>query len=81
MLLAEKIQTVASGVLGKARRYNRAADDYVDYCLEQVGVDLDLSDFKVVLDCAHGAAYEIGPRLLNKLGAEVVLAGVSSRWL
>jgi len=76
VLLAEKIQTVASGVLGKARRHNRAADDYVDYCLEQVGVDLDLSDFKVVLDCAHGAAYEIGPRLLNKFGAEVVLAGV-----
>jgi len=76
VLLAEKIQTVASGVLGKARRHNRAADDYVDYCLEQVGVDLDLSDFKVVLDCAHGAAYEIGPRLLHKFGAEVVLAGV-----
>ena len=76
VLLADKIQTVASGVLGKARRHNRAADDYVDYCLEQVGVDLDLSDFKIVLDCAHGAAYEIGPRLLNKLGAEVVLAGV-----
>jgi phosphoglucosamine mutase len=76
VLLADKIQTVASGVLGKARRHNRAADDYVDYCLEQVGVDLDLSDFKIVLDCAHGAAYEIGPRLLNKFGAEVVLAGV-----
>jgi len=76
VLLTEKIQTVASGVLGKARRHNRAADDYVDYCLEQVGVDLDLSDFKIVLDCAHGAAYEIGPRLLNKFGAEVVLAGV-----
>ena len=76
VLLGDKIQTVASGVLGKARRHNRAADDYVDYCLEQVGVDLDLSDFKIVLDCAHGAAYEIGPRLLNKFGAEVVLAGV-----
>jgi len=76
VLLDEKIQTVASGVLGKARRHDRAADDYVDYCLEQVGVDLDLSDFKIVLDCAHGAAYEIGPRLLNKFGAEVVLAGV-----
>ena len=76
VLLDEKMQTVASGVLGKARRHNRAADDYVDYCLEQVGVDLDLSDFKIVLDCAHGAAYEIGPRLLNKFGAEVVLAGV-----
>jgi phosphoglucosamine mutase len=76
VLLADKIQTVASGVLGKARRHNRAADDYVDYCLEQVGVDLDLSDFKIVLDCAHGAAYEIGPRLLNKFGAEVVLAAV-----
>ena len=74
-LLADEIQTVESGVLGKARRHNRAADDYVDYCLEQVGVDLGLSDFKIVLDCAHGAAYEIGPKLMNKLGAELVLAG------
>ena len=74
-LLADKIQTVASGVLGKARRYDRAADDYVDYCLEQVGANLDLKDFKIVLDCAHGAAYEIGPKLLDKFGAEVVLAG------
>ncbi len=76
-LLADEIQTVESGIMGKARRYNRAADDYVDYCLEQVGGDLDFSDFKIVLDCAHGAAYEIGPKLLNKFGADVVLAGVS----
>jgi len=75
MLLADKIQTVASGAMGKARRYNRAADDYVAYCQKQVGVDLDLSDFKIVLDCAHGAAYEIGPKLLNIFGAEIVLAG------
>jgi len=75
VLLADKIQMVAPGAMGKARRYNRAADDYVDYCLEQVGVDLDLSDFKIVLDCAHGAAYEIGPKLLKKFGAEIVLVG------
>ncbi len=74
-LLADENQTVESGALGKARRHTRAADDYVDYCLEQVGADLDLKDFTIVLDCAHGAAYEVGPKLLNKLGAEVVLAG------
>ncbi|HIM69888.1 MAG TPA: phosphoglucosamine mutase, partial [Gammaproteobacteria bacterium] len=73
--LLAKNQTVESGALGKARRHTRAADDYVDYCLEQVGADLGLSDFKIVLDCAHGAAYEVGPKLLNKLGAEVILAG------
>jgi len=61
--------------MGKARRYNRPADDYVAYCQNQVGVDLDLSDFKIVLDCAHGAAYEVGPKLLNGFGAQIVLAG------
>jgi phosphoglucosamine mutase len=73
--LLAKNQTVESGALGKARRHTRAADDYVDYCLEQVVADLDLKDFTIVLDCAHGAAYEVGPKLLNKLGAEVILAG------
>jgi len=73
--LLAKNQTVESGALGRARRHTRAADDYVDYCLEQVGADLDLKDFTIVLDCAHGAAYKVGPKLLNKLGAEVVLTG------
>ena len=74
-LLADRIQTVASGVMGKVRRYNRAADDYVNYCVKQVGPNLDLRDFKIVLDCAHGAAYEIGPKLLNRFGADVLLVG------
>ena len=41
--------TVASGIMGKARRYNQAADHYVGHCLERVGVDLDLSDYKKYL--------------------------------
>ncbi len=38
--------------------------------------DLDLSGMRIVLDMAHGAAFEVGPRLFRTLGAEVVALGV-----
>ena len=38
---------------------------------------LDLSDFKLVIDCANGAGYKVGPRILADRGAEIVPIGSS----
>ena len=48
---------------------------YVDRCIEAVGADLDLSGLKIVLDCAHGAAFITGPDALRRLGADLTVIG------
>ena len=48
---------------------------YLDYLAEGVAAGLDLAGFKVVVDCANGAASELAPALLARLGAQVVATG------
>jgi len=45
---------------------------YLDYLIYEVAHDLSLSDLTIVVDCANGAAYELAPQLLVRLGASVV---------
>jgi phosphoglucosamine mutase len=45
---------------------------YLDYLEHDVARDLSLKNLKIIVDCAHGAAYEVAPTLLARLGAEVV---------
>ncbi|HSP63209.1 MAG TPA: phosphoglucosamine mutase [Pyrinomonadaceae bacterium] len=45
---------------------------YLDYLVHDVAHDLSLSDLTIVVDCANGAAYELAPRLLRRLGANVI---------
>ena len=45
--------------------------DYVNFVADIVSADF--SGLKVVVDCSHGAAYEVAPRLLKQLGAEVIV--------
>lgn len=52
-----------------------AASRYVGRCLETVGKGQDFSNLKVVLDCAHGAGYEVGPAALTQLGAKLIVIG------
>ncbi|MDX1291199.1 MAG: phosphoglucosamine mutase [Hyphomonas sp.] len=52
-----------------------ATDLYLERCLETVGTDIDFSGLKVVLDCAHGAAFEVGPAALRRLGADLTVIG------
>ncbi|HEY7986812.1 MAG TPA: phosphoglucosamine mutase [Methylophilaceae bacterium] len=62
--------------LGKARRINDAVGRYIEFCKSTFPNDLDLRGLKIVVDCAHGAAYHIAPHVLHELGAEVVSLGV-----
>jgi phosphoglucosamine mutase len=45
---------------------------YLDYLSDEIGAGLNLAGLKLVLDCAHGAAFELAPALCARLGAEVV---------
>ncbi len=62
--------------LGRARRIDDAAGRYVEFCKSTFPFELDLKGLKIVVDCAHGAAYHVGPHVFHELGADVVPIGV-----
>lgn len=66
---------VDSSRLGKARRIDDAAGRYIEFCKSTFPNELDLRGLRIVLDCAHGAAYSIAPKVFHELGAEVVAVG------
>jgi phosphoglucosamine mutase len=65
-----------SSGLGKARRIDDAAGRYIEFCKSTFPNELDLRGLRIVLDCAHGAAYSIAPKVFHELGAEVIAVGV-----
>jgi phosphoglucosamine mutase len=69
--------TRASGNLGRATRVDRSRTYYQEFCTSTLPPGMDLSGLKIVIDCANGAAYKVGPRILADLGAEIVPVGCS----
>ncbi|MGN6328017.1 MAG: phosphoglucosamine mutase [Rhodanobacter sp.] len=67
--------TVASEKLGKASRLTDVVARYTEFCKATVPEDFSLRGLKLVLDCAHGATYQVAPRVFRELGAEVVAIG------
>ena len=65
-----------SSGLGKARRIDDAAGRYIEFCKSTFPNELDLRGLRIVLDCAHGAAYSIAPKVFHELGAEILAVGV-----
>jgi len=63
--------------IGRARRIDDGMGRYVEYCKTTFSGRGTLSGLKVVVDCAHGAAYRAAPEVLWELGADVVPVGVS----
>jgi phosphoglucosamine mutase len=64
-----------SAQLGKARRVDDAAGRYIEFCKSTFPNELDLRGLKIVVDCAHGAAYHVAPKVFHELGAEVIAVG------
>ena len=64
-----------SAELGKARRLNDAAGRYIEFCKSTFSNDFTLRGMKIVVDAAHGAAYQIAPKVFHELGADVVAIG------
>ncbi|MDE2157171.1 MAG: phosphoglucosamine mutase [Xanthomonadaceae bacterium] len=67
--------TVPSEQLGKASRVGDAVARYAEFCKATVAEDFSLHGLKLVLDCAHGATYQVAPRVFAELGAQVVAIG------
>ncbi len=63
--------------IGQARRIDDASGRYVVFLKRSLSSDLSLEGLRVVIDCAHGAAYKVAPTVLEELGAEVVPLGIS----
>ena len=68
--------TRTSSELGRATRVDKSRVRYQEFCMSTVP-NLDLTGFKIVVDCANGAGYKVGPRILADLGAEIVPIGCS----
>jgi phosphoglucosamine mutase len=58
--------------LGRARRLDDASGRYIEFVKHTFPRDLRLDGLKVVVDCAHGAAYKVAPKVFYELGADVV---------
>jgi phosphoglucosamine mutase len=67
--------TVPSERLGKAVRVADAVTRYAEFCKATVPGDFSLRGMRVVLDCAHGATYQVAPKVFAELGAEVIAIG------
>jgi phosphoglucosamine mutase len=63
--------------LGKATRLEDAQGRYVEHVKGSFPKGLNLEGLKVVVDCAHGAAYKVAPQVLWELEADVVSIGVA----
>ena len=66
---------VPAADLGRARRIDDARGRYIEFCKSTFPNDLDLRGLKIVVDCAHGAAYQTAPDVFHELGAEIVEIG------
>lgn len=79
--LEQEMTTVDSAALGKAVRVVDAPGRYIEFCKSTVSSDVTLNGLKIVVDCAHGASYHIGPSVIRELGAEVIEMGVEPNGL
>jgi phosphoglucosamine mutase len=75
--MEQGVQTQPSTRLGKARRVDTLLEDYAEFCAASVPGGLELTGMKLVIDCANGAGFKVGPRLLAALGADVIPIGCS----
>ena len=72
---------VDSAQLGKSRRLDDAAGRYIEFCKSTFPTEFTLKGLKIVVDGAHGAAYQIAPAVFHELGAEVIKIGCTPNGL
>jgi phosphoglucosamine mutase len=73
--LEKPFVTVDSSRMGKAARVDDAAGRYIEFCKGTVPFGTLFTGLKIVLDCAHGSTYRVGPAVLRELGAKVYVIG------
>jgi len=73
--LDSPLKCVASEAIGRVKRVDDARGRYIEFCKATVDRGLKLSGFKIVLDCANGATYDIAPGVFAELGADITVIG------
>jgi phosphoglucosamine mutase len=71
------VHLAAPAAIGRAKRIDDAEGRYIEAVKASAARGLDLSDLKIVVDCANGAAYKVAPTVLWELGAEVIPVAVT----
>ena len=71
----ERLPKPPASEVGRARRIDDAQGRYIVYLKNTFPRDLTLEGIKIVIDCAHGAAYRVAPTVFEELGADVILTG------
>ncbi|MES2858960.1 MAG: phosphoglucosamine mutase [Pseudomonadota bacterium] len=79
--LDQPFRTVPSEQLGKAVRTRDTIGRYVEACKNSVPKGFNLRGMRIVLDCANGATYQLGPLVLRELGARLEAIGVEPNGL
>ena len=79
--LEHPFSTVPAEKLGKAVRTRDAVARYVEACKGSVPRRFNLGGMRIVVDCAHGATYQLGPLVFRELGARVDAIGVDPNGL
>ena len=77
LLLEQQPVLVQPDQIGRARRIDDASGRYIHAVKQSISSDTRFDGLKVVVDCAHGAAYEVSPSAIWELGANVIAIGVS----
>ncbi|GGB26547.1 phosphoglucosamine mutase [Sphingomonas metalli] len=75
-LIDGEVPLVPSAQIGRAKRIDDAAGRYIHFAKSTFPSDLRLDGLRVVVDCAHGAAYKVAPDALWELGADLIAIGV-----
>ncbi len=74
-MIDQPMTCVSPERIGRAKRLRDANGRYIEFCKSTFPNELDLRGLRIVVDCAHGAAYDIAPHVLHELGAEVIAIG------
>ena len=70
--LEKELEIEDTAKLGKSVRVKDANGRYIEFCKSTFPYHYDLTDLKIVVDCANGAAYSVGPSVFRELGAKVI---------
>ena len=68
-------------ILGRVKRLENGNDEYIKILRKNFPKNFSLKGLKIVIDCANGAGYKSGPKLLKMLGAQVVTIGTKPNGL
>src|SRR5277367_6882656 len=67
----------SSAQIGRAKRIDDSQARYIEFAKRTFPRNLRLEGLRIVIDCAHGAAYKVAPEVLWELGADIVPLGVT----